>query len=116
MWITILSSNRVKKLVSVFAATVARDISKKMVRVSSSNIWSIGFDPSDNKTGKLVIQFKSDKGGPGDIYLYYDIPNLIYRKMITAPSKGHAFWTLIRNRYKYSKLTGDKKAKTPLGV
>ena len=100
----------------IFAAISAREVSKKMVRVSSSNIWAIGFENGQDNFGKLVIQFKGSQGGPGDIYLYYDVPVKIYNKMITAPSKGHAFWIHIRNRYKYSKLTGDKKAKTPWGV
>lgn len=113
MKITILSSNN---LIDIFAASSARDITKKMMRVSSSNLWAIGYEPSAKNLGKLVIQFKGKNGGPGDIYLYYDVPVTIYRKMIVAPSKGHAFWIHIRNRYKYSKLTGDKKTKTPWGI
>lgn len=111
-----ISSSKKNIGVPILAAISSRDLSKKMMRVSSSNIWSMGFDPGQNNLGRLIIQFKGQHGGPGDIYLYYDVPNKIYQKMITAPSKGHAFWIHIRNRYKYSKLTGDKKAKTPWGV
>lgn len=112
----IFCSDEKKNLTTILAATSSSDVTKRLLRVSSSNIWSIGYSPNDNKTGKLVVQFKGKNGGPQDIYLYYDVPAKVYRKMITAPSKGHAFWVYIRNRYKYSKLTGDKKTKTPLGV
>lgn len=84
-----------------------------MVRVKSSNLWSYTLNVKDNKdlTGDLYIQFKGDRGGPGDVYVYYDVPSKIYRRLVSAPSKGHAFWQLIRNNYRYSKLTGDKRGK-----
>lgn len=116
MRISISSSKQNKQLSPIFAAISSRELSKKMMRVSSSNIWSMGYDPGEKNLGRLIIQFKGSKGGPGDLYLYYDVPVKIYQKMITSTSKGHAFWIHIRNRYKYSKLTGDKKAKTPWGV
>ena len=62
----------------------------------------------DNK-GDIICQFKDKNGGPGDIYLYEDVPVQVYRKWISAPSKGHYFWQYIRDNYMYRKLTGDKR-------
>lgn len=90
-----------------------RDFSKNLVRVKSSNVWAYNMHIRDNnaKTGDVVAQFKNKDGGPGDIYIYYDVPIEIYRRWNTSPSKGHFFWVNIRNNYNYSKLTGDKRGK-----
>ena len=98
---------------AVQAAMNTKDASKNLTRVRSSNIWSIGIDIKDrkDKTGNVIAQFKNPYGGPGDIYIYYDVPIVVYRKWITAPSKGHYFWQYIRNVYPYSKLTGNRKGK-----
>lgn len=91
----------------------SRKLSEDMVRVKSSNLWSYKMNIKDNKSnvGDILVQFKDVNGGPGDIYIYYDVPVVIYRKWQSAMSKGHFFWVYIRNNYKYSKLTGDKKGK-----
>lgn len=97
----------------VTASISARDITKNMVRCKSSNIWSYALNVKSNKNnfGDMVIQFKGKNGGPDDIYMYYDVPVKLYRKFITAPSKGHFFWVYIRNNFTYRKLTGDKRGK-----
>ncbi len=102
----------------VRAGKTARDIANNMVRVKSSNLWSYGIDikRAGDKAGTVVIQFKGKNGGPGDIYMYYDVPISVWQKMLSAPSKGHAFWKLIRNNYAYRKLTGDKRGKLPNAV
>lgn len=102
----------------VTAAINTRDLTKQLVRVRSSNIWSVGMNVRDRKdrTGDVLVQFKGKNGGPGDIYIYYDVPVVVYRKWNSAPSRGHYFWTNIRNYYKYSKLTGDKKTHLSNGV
>lgn len=84
-----------------------------MVRCKSSNVWGYAFDlEPDADVGTLYVQFKNDKiGGPGDIYRYYNVPLPVYRKLVTTPSKGHYVWAKLRNKYKYSKLTGDKRGK-----
>lgn len=94
-------------------ASNSRKLTDNMVRVKSSNIWAYNMDIRDNrsKTGDVVVQFKNKNGGPGDIYMYFDVPVLLYRKWHTAPSKGHFFWMNIRNNFKYRKLTGDKRGK-----
>lgn len=90
----------------------SRQITDHMVRCKSSNVWGYAFDiQEDSNEGTLYVQFKSDKGGPGDIYRYYEVPLRIYQRFLSSPSKGHAHWKYIRNNYKYSKLTGDKRGK-----
>lgn len=90
----------------------SRDITDHMVRCKSSNIWGYAYDIQDGENeGTLYVQFKSDKGGAGDVYRYYEVPLRIYRKFISAPSKGHAHWKYIRHKFLYSKLTGDKRGK-----
>lgn len=97
----------------ITAAINVRDLSKNLVRVKSSNIWAYGMNLRDrkDKTGEVVVQFKGNKGGPGDVYIYYDVPLVVWRKWLSATSKGHYFWMYIRNTYMYSKLTGDKRGK-----
>ena len=93
-----------------------KDMMSKMLRVKSSNMWSYAFQPKDYNTGTMLIQFKGAKGGPEDVYVYYDVPNKLWQKFVAAPSKGHFFWEHIRNVFKYSKLTGDKRTKLANGV
>jgi len=98
---------------SISCAITTKDLSKNMSRVKSSNVWSYGINVrnSGDDTGDVLAQFKGKDGGPGDMYIYYDVPVNLYRKWVTAPSKGHFFWRYIRDRFKYSKLTGDKRGK-----
>lgn len=93
-----------------------RDMMSKMLRVKSSNVWSYAFQPKDYNLGTMLIQFKGAKGGPEDVYVYYDVPNKLWQKFVSAPSKGSFFWKHIRNVFKYSKLTGDKRTKLANGV
>ena len=96
--------------------TTTQDFVKKLARVKSSNVWSYAFQPKDEKTGDMLMQFKAKNGGPGDIYIYYNVPNKIWQRLVASPSKGHAFWALIRNIYTYAKLTGDKRTHLPNGI
>ena len=95
----------------VLAAISSRDLSKNLIRVKSSNVWSYAINIKDNKakTGDVICQFKGKNGGPGDIYMYFDVPVKLWRKWVTAPSKGHFFWAYIRNNFYYRKLTGNKR-------
>lgn len=103
---------------AVTAAISSRDLSKKLQRVKSSNLWSYTFDIKNakDKFGTLLIQFKGTKGGPGDIYQYFDVPVNLWRRFISAASKGHFFWVYIRNNFNYRKLTGDKRGKLPNAI
>ena len=97
----------------ILAAISTRDLSKNLVRVKSSNVWAYTINVKDrkSKTGDVLCQFKGKNGGPGDIYIYYDVPVKLWKKWLSAPSKGHFFWAYIRNNFYYSKLTGDKRGK-----
>lgn len=96
--------------------TTTKDFVKKLARVKSSNVWSYAFQPKDDKVGDMLTQFKAKNGGPGDIYIYYNVPSRIWQRFVAAPSKGHFFWEFIRNVFTYAKLTGDKKTKLPNGI
>ena len=102
----------------IFASMSAREITKNMVRVKSSNIWSYGINlrRTQDKTGDVYVQFKNSNGGAGDIYVYYEVPIVIYRRWLGASSKGHFFHQYIRNNYVFAKLTGDKRTKLKGGV
>lgn len=97
----------------ITAALSTKNITDTMTRVDSSNIWSYGFNVKTrkDKTGDMFIQFKGRNGGPGDVYQYFDVPTSLWRRFIAAPSKGHFFYVNFRNKFKYRKLTGDKKGK-----
>lgn len=92
----------------------AREASANLIRVKSSNLWSYGMELKDTKSGvgDVYIQFKGKNGGPvGGLYRYYDVPVSLWRKFVSAPSKGAFFWKYIRNNFLYSKLDGDKRGK-----
>lgn len=91
------------------SAISTRDLTKELTRCRSSNLWAYGMNvrKAGDNTGDVIIQFKGKNGGPDGLYIYYDVPVRIYRQLLSAPSKGHFFWTNIRNKYSYDKL-GDK--------
>ena len=96
--------------------TTTQDFVKKLARVKSSNVWSYAFQPKDERTGDMLMQFKRKDGGPGDIYIYYNVPNKLWQTFVAAPSKGHFMWEYIRNVFTYAKLTGDKRTHLPNGI
>ena len=96
--------------------TTTQDFVKKLARVKSSNVWSYAFQPKDERTGDMLMQFKRKDGGPGDIYIYYNVPNKLWQRFVAAPSKGHFMWEYIRNVFTYAKLTGDKRTHLPNGI
>lgn len=102
----------------ITAGISTRDLAKNLVRVKSSNVWAyaINIKRNGDRFGDVLVQFKDKNGGPGDLYIYYEVPVLTYRRWISAPSKGHYFWRYIRNNFRYSKLTGDKRGKLPNAV
>lgn len=115
--IDIVSSNTIcytsNRQQVILAAISTRDLSKNLVRVKSSNLWAYTINVKDNKSkvGDVLCQFKGKNGGPGDIYIYYDVPVRLWQKWLAAPSAGHFFWKYIRNNFWYAKLTGDRKGK-----
>lgn len=98
--------------------TTTRDFTKQLKKVESSNVWSYAFQAKDETFGDMLVQFKNKYGGPGDIYIYYNVPNKIWHRFYLAESKGGFFWKHIRNNTKirYAKLTGDKRTKLPHGL
>lgn len=100
------------------AGISTRDLMRNLVRVKSSNMWGMAMDVKSHKDrfGDVIVQFKGKSGGPDDVYQYFDVPVDLYRRWITATSKGHFFWQYIRNNFKYRKLTGDKRGKLPNAI
>lgn len=103
---------------AVMAAIDTKNLAQNLVRCKSSNVWAYGMNIKDkkDKTGDLLMQFKGKNGGPSDLYIYFDVPVTIYRRLQSAPSVGHFFWLNIRNNYKYSKLTGNKRGVLPNAI
>ncbi len=103
---------------AVTAAISSRDLIKNLVRTKSSNVWAYGMDVHEagDSEGDVVIQFKDTNGGPGDIYQYLDVPVRLYRRFISAPSKGHFFWQYIRDNFAYRKLTGNRRGVLPNAI
>lgn len=104
--------------ISILASISTRDLTKNLVRVRSSNLWAycINIKKAGDKSGDVIVQFKGPKGGPGDIYQLFGVPLAVWHKMLSAPSKGHAYWQYLRGKYPYKKLTGDKKTKMKGGL
>jgi len=104
--------------------TTTQDFVKQLMPTESSNIWSYAFQPKDETFGDMLVQFKGNqgaggrRGGPGDIYIYYNVPNKLWQRFYLAKSKGGFFWRYIRNNAKirYAKLTGDKRTHLPHGI
>lgn len=66
------------------------------IRVSSSNLASVGYDPS---TSTLEIEFNS-----GGIYQYYNVPANIYQGLMSASSHGQYFHRHIKDVYRFRKI------------
>jgi KTSC domain len=68
------------------------------VPVASEALASIGYD---ERTATLELEFAS-----GQVYRYYGVPGAEHRALMGAESHGHHFAAHIRDRYRYSRLTG----------
>ena len=64
--------------------------------VSSSNIRSIGYRPENHV---LELEFYN-----GRIYRYAKLPNIIYRGLLRAASKGGYFNRHIKDHYPTSRI------------
>ena len=67
-----------------------------MIPVSSSNIASVGYS-QENEI--LTVEFIR-----GEQYEYYDVPEYIYRELMSASSHGSYFNMNIRNAFSYNKV------------
>lgn len=63
----------------------------QMIRVNSSAMESVGYDPA---SGRLRIQFKQ-----GHSYDFCRVPLRIYEGLMRASSKGSYYSAYIRDRY-----------------
>lgn len=64
--------------------------------VTSSNIASIGYDESSET---LEIEFKN-----GGVYQYFDVPERVYKGIMSASSHGEYLAQNIKGHYRYSKV------------
>lgn len=72
---------------------------KKVPRsaVVSRSISSVGYDPGKKI---LEVEFRAS----GEVYRYFDVPENIFREMMTAPSIGAYLNRRIKGNYRYQKL------------
>ncbi|MCR4963730.1 MAG: KTSC domain-containing protein [Firmicutes bacterium] len=68
-----------------------------MQSVKSSNLAKVGYDA---KHAVLKVQFTS-----GARYIYYDVPESVYRNLLNAESLGSYFYYNIRTSYRYEKVS-----------
>lgn len=73
----------------------------KEIDVESSNIHSVRYSSGAQE---LYIKFKRSGSTPTE-YVYYDVPFIVYKKMLSAPSHGKFFHKEIKNRYEYEKIS-----------
>ena len=66
----------------------------KLIPVVSSCIAALGYEPQDHVLG---IQFTS-----GKLYHYFDVPSLVYQRLLHAESHGTCFNELVKDRYPFS--------------
>lgn len=69
------------------------------VKVKSSNVDSVGFFRKSKGFGTLEVAFVG-----GGVYQYVDVPESIYKEMMTSPSVGQYFIRNIKSRYETKKM------------
>jgi len=75
----------------------------KRTAVESSQIHSVGYDPA---TQNLEIQFIDRKNKiPGAIYQYSNVPEVVYKGLMDAPSVGSYFGQIVKGVYAYTKIS-----------
>jgi hypothetical protein len=65
-----------------------------MIPVVSSNLSRVGFEQ-----GILVIEFKS-----GGRYRYMHVPEMVFKSLLLAESKGKFFDSNIKDKYPFQKI------------
>lgn len=65
-----------------------------MIPVESSNVDSVGYDGVN-----LFVKFK-----PNSLYVYFDVPFVIYEGLVSADSKGAFLHQYVKNSFGYKKL------------
>jgi hypothetical protein len=69
--------------------------------VTSSNIRSVGYDPSSK-----VLEVEFSNGG---VYQYADVPGQVYADLEAAESVGRYFSANIRNAFKATRIEHQPK-------
>lgn len=64
--------------------------------VQSSNILSVGYDPSSLT---LEVEFKN-----GTVYQYFDVPQSTFDALLAASSVGQYLNTNVRGVFRFAKL------------
>lgn len=64
--------------------------------VSSSNLVSVGYEDTSET---LEVEFKN-----GNIYQYYNVPQVMFETLMQAPSVGAFFNANIRNAFACAKV------------
>jgi len=69
-----------------------------MIRVESSNVFSLGYDYQNN-----IVQVEFHRGG---VYRYYDVPEDMFASLLDASSVGTFLHLNYKkhNQYKYKKV------------
>ena len=65
-----------------------------MIPVVSSDLSSVGYE-----NGTLYIRFRS-----GGTYMYFYVPEDVYRGLMSASSNGRYFHAYIKNQYAYRRI------------
>ena len=75
----------------------------QMIEVQSSNLHSIGYDP---KKQELYVRFQGD--GPR-LYLYKDVPEVVWQHFQRADSKGTFLRKIVLPYFKFRLITATSK-------
>jgi hypothetical protein len=66
------------------------------IPIASSTIRSAGYD---QQTMIMEIAFINES-----IYQYFDVPEYVFQGLLSAPSAGTYFNTIVKGIYRYSRL------------
>lgn len=78
--------------------------------INSSNILSLGYDPSEKI---LTVEFRPDGNIPGGVYRYWDVPLYVYETLLTTDSPGRYLAKEIKPNFTTTKVVADNKAVMP---
>ena len=65
-----------------------------MTHVTSSNISEIGYEGTT-----LYVRFHH-----GGLYAYYNVPEFVYRNLMSAPSHGKYLAQFVKGTYQYQRI------------
>lgn len=68
-----------------------------MIPVTNSS--SVAGYEYDSATQQLTLEFVKTQG----TYTYYEVPEVVFRELAAAESKGKYFYAYIRGRYRFDK-------------